>query len=202
MLFCTLGSLVGAATAAEIDSGATQIGFTLKTRWGQSLHGRFPRHHGELETLPDDHRRARLVMSARDVEIVDHPSYTAMTRGKGFFEADRFPDVEFVSDPFPARMLVEGGKLGGYLTIRGIRRHETFSIAPGECARPALDCEFVASGSVRRSDYGVDRWVLAVSDRVRFVLRLRARENAVQRDADKTPVKADALAAGRAERGP
>jgi hypothetical protein len=31
---------------------------------------------------------------------------------------------------------------------------------------------------VRRSDYGVDRWMFAVSDAVRFQLRLRQRDTA------------------------
>lgn len=184
---CALGSLLAEAVAAEIDTEHTRIGFTLKTRWGQSLRGQFPRYRGELERLDDGRLRARVTMSAREVEIVGHPSYTEMTRGKGFFEAERYPEVEFVSDPFPPRLLIEGGKLGGHLTLRGIRRHETFNIAEAECARPARDCDAVATGTVRRSGYGVDRWVLAVSDYVRFVLRLRVREDAA--DADAFPVR-------------
>ena len=58
-----------------------------------------------------------------------------------------------------------------------MRRRETFTVAPATCDRPAQDCDVVAGGSVRRTDYGVDRWVLAVSDIVRFDLRLRLRED-------------------------
>ncbi len=181
-LFCCLliaaGTLAGstAAQAADIDPQHTRIGFTLKTRWGQVLNGRFPRYSGRIETLDDGRSRVRLQMSARDVEIVGYPSYTGMTRGEGFFEADRFPDVEFVSDPYAPALIADGGKLTGELTIRDVKRRETFIILKSECARPAYDCDVLASGSVRRTDYGVDRWILAVSDHVRFVLRLRVRE--------------------------
>lgn len=164
------------AEAADIDPAHTRIGFTLKTRWGQGLQGRFPRFDGHIETLDDGRYRVHLRMSAREVEIVGHPNYTGMTRGEGFFEADRFPDVTFVSDTYASALIADGGKLTGALTIRDVTRRETFIILKSECARPAYDCDVLASGSVRRTDYGVDRWILAVSDHVRFVLRLRVRE--------------------------
>jgi polyisoprenoid-binding protein YceI len=174
---CALLAAAQACPAAEIDPATTRIGFTLKTRWGQVLQGRFPKYSGEVDTLEDGRYRVRLRLSARDIEIVGHPSYTGMTRGDGFFQADRFPEVTFVSDPYAPALLDSGGKLAGQLTIRDVQRRETFVIAPGGCARPGEDCDVVASGSVRRTDYGVDRWVFAVSDLVRFTLRLRVRED-------------------------
>lgn len=172
LLLLPLAATVAAQTRA-VDPAHTRIGFTLKTRWGQVLQGRFPRYSGEIETLDDGRRRVRLRMSAREVEIVGHPNYTGMTRGRGFFEADRFPEVVFVSDPYPPELVVEGGRLGGELSIRDVRRREIFVVEPGACARPAHECDVIANGSVRRSDYGVDRWIFAVSDHVRFNLRLR-----------------------------
>lgn len=173
---CALLAAAHGAAAAEIDPATTRIGFTLKTRWGQVLRGRFPTYTGQIEALGDGRHRVRLVLSARDIEIVGHPNYTGMTRGDGFFQADRYPQVSFVSDPYPLSLLEAGGRLGGELTIRDVRRRETFTVVPATCDRPARDCDVVAGGSVRRSDYGVDRWVFAVSDIVRFDLRLRLRE--------------------------
>ena len=78
-----------------------------------------------------------------------------------------------MSEPYPSALIAQGGKLAGELTIRDVSRRETFVIEPSTCARPAYDCDVVANGSVRRTDYGVDRWIFAVSDHVRFTLRLR-----------------------------
>lgn len=167
-----------AAPPEEIDPQFTRIGFTLKTRWGQVLEGRFPRYEGRIEALPDGRRRVRLKMSAQDIEIVEHPNYTGFTRGEGFFEADRFPVVEFVSEPYSFALIERGGPLAGQLTIRNVSRRETFVIEPSTCARASVDCDVIAGGAVRRSDYGVDRWIFAVSDIVRFTLRLRVREAA------------------------
>lgn len=165
-----------AASAAEIDTQHTRIGFTLKTRWGQVLRGRFPRYEGRIEAQEDGRDRVRLRMATREIEIVGHPSYTTITRGDGFFEADRFPEIEFVSEPYGRQLVVDGGTLRGDLRIRDVTRRESFTIEPAGCARPGLDCDVVASGTVRRRDYGVDRWMFAVSDVVRFQLRLRVRE--------------------------
>jgi polyisoprenoid-binding protein YceI len=166
------------ARAADIDPEHSRIGFLLKTRWGQALEGRFPVFRGEVESLAEGRRRVRLVLSAREVEIVDHPAYTRITRGRGFFDAERFPDVAFVSRPYAEPLTREGGRMVGTLTIRGVSRQETFHIAPSACARPGLDCDVVASGDVRRSDYGMGRWGIALADEVRFSLRIRTRESA------------------------
>jgi polyisoprenoid-binding protein YceI len=161
--------------AAGIDASASRIGFALKTRWGQGLEGRFPVFRGEVEALPGQRHRVRLLLSAREVEIVDHPAYTKHTRGRGFFDAERFPEVAFISQPYPSTLLQSGGALAGILSIRGVSRSETFQIEPASCGRPGLDCDIVAQGDVRRSDYGMGRWGLALADEVRFSLRIRTR---------------------------
>lgn len=165
----------GAACAAAIDPASSHIGFSLKTRWGQTLEGHFPRYAGEVATLDDGRHQVRLRLSARDVEILGNPTYTRITRGRGFFEAERYPVVEFVSEPYPPALTRDGGALGGLLTIRGVRHHETFTVAPATCARAAVECDVVASGAIDRNDYGVSRWGLVLSNKVVFHLRVRVR---------------------------
>ena len=163
-----------AAKPVEIDTAQSRIGFTLKTRWGQSLDGRFPQWRGEIVPA-GDRRQVRLKLPTADVEILGHPQYSKITRGKGFFDADQHPYVEFVSDPYDEALLHEGGLLAGALTIRGVRRREVFTLQPSACKRPAVDCDVVASGIVYRADYAMDRWGFALSDRVVFDLHIRTR---------------------------
>lgn len=165
------------ADTRRIDSAQSQVGFTLRTRWGQTLEGRFPVYEGEISALDDGRRRVRLTLSAREVEIVDHRNYTRLTRGKGFFDAERYPEVVFVSEPYGDELTRNGGALAGALTIRGVRRHEVFTVEPSACAHPAQDCAVIASGTVQRSDYGVDRWSFALSESVRFSLRIWIHRN-------------------------
>jgi polyisoprenoid-binding protein YceI len=167
--------LAACALAVEIDPVASQIGFTLHTRWGQALQGSFPDARGTVDELPDGRHQVRLQLSTRTVEILGHPSYTRLTRGSGFFDAERFPRIDFVPDAYPSQLLRSGGELPGMLTIRDVRRREVFTILPASCEHPARECDVIASGSIHRGDFGMDRWNFAVSDRVLFSLRVRVR---------------------------
>lgn len=164
------------ASAAEIDPVASRIGFTLKTRWGQTLQGRFPDTQGEVAERGDGRHQVRLRLASNTVEILDHPGYTRMTRGSGFFDATDYPHVDFLSDPYPPELLRHGGAMPGMLTIRGVRHREAFTIQPAQCERPARDCDVIASGSIHRTDYGINRWNFALSDSVHFSLRVRVRD--------------------------
>ncbi|MEO6138275.1 MAG: YceI family protein [Luteimonas sp.] len=166
------------ASATRIDPVASHIGFTLKTRWGQVLEGRFPDAQGDVEELRDGRHQVRLQLATRTVEILGHDAYTRLTRGNGFFDAAEYPWVQFVSDAYSPDLLREGGALQGVLTIRNVRRREVFTISPSRCAKPGRQCDVIASGDIRRQDYGVDRWNFALSDKVRFTLRVRVSEDA------------------------
>ena len=164
-----------ASRAQEFDRAHSRIGFELQTRWGQRLEGVFPDYDGDVEVLPDGRHRVSMTLRTASVEIVDHPGYTGFSRSDAFFDAARYPEIRFVSDPYPVSLLRSGGALHGELEMRGVRRRQAFVITPtpADCLRPAYDCDLQVAGSVRRADYGIDAWQIAVRDRVRFVLRVR-----------------------------
>jgi polyisoprenoid-binding protein YceI len=174
-----LGALLSAPVLAQgrndFDPANTRLGFELRTRWGQVLDGVFRQYEGSVEHLPDGRQQVRLRMYTRDVEITDHPRYSDWARSEKFFDADRYPVVTFTSKPYDPMLLYDGGKLEGELSIKGISRPRSLDVAPATCQRPAVGCDVVATGAVRRSDYDMDDWMLAVSDRVVFVLRARIR---------------------------
>lgn len=173
VLVMSLGTAL--AMAAEIDPVASRIGFTLTTRWGQSLQGGFPDAHGEIAELDNGRQQVRLQLSTSTVEILDHTSYTRLTRGSGFFDAAHYPQMVFISDAYAPALLRTGGPLPGALTIRGVHHREVFTVSPATCAQPARACDVIAGGSIHRSHYGMDRWNFALSDQVRFSLRVRVR---------------------------
>ncbi|WP_454832795.1 YceI family protein [Pseudoxanthomonas wuyuanensis] len=181
---CGLGLLSAvplvSASEANFDTTHTRLGFELRTRWGQKLEGVFPRYEGEVRVLPDGSQQVLLRMFTSDVEIIGHPRYTEWARSSKFFESERYPLVMFVSKPYDGELLRQGGPLHGNLMIRGISRPETLTVAPSTCARPAWDCDVVATGAVRRSDYDMDDWKLAVNERVVFVLRARVQDGSGQ----------------------
>lgn len=162
------------ASARALDTTRSEIGFTLRTRWGQALHGRFPRWSGVIETLPAGAHQVHLSLATDEVEIDGSRTYTRLARGPGLFDAGHHPEVVFVSEPYGPALLREGGDLGGVLSIRGVSRPERFRIEPADCERPAIDCDVIGQGDIRRSRYAMEGYGYAVADRVRFTLRIRA----------------------------
>lgn len=167
--------LAGPAGAQALDTARSRIGFELTTRWGQPITGYFQRQEGEVLVLPDGRHEVRIRLAAGSLEVQGSRRYTRFARGERFLDAQAHPWVEFRSDPYDAALVRGGGGLPGVLTMRGVSRRETFVVAPATCARPALDCDVVASGNVLRTDYGLESWRWALTDDVRFHLRVRLR---------------------------
>lgn len=160
----------------RIDPVRSRFGFELRTRWGQRVSGAFPRYDGEVVRLPDGRQQVRIRLATADVVVAGSERYTALARGENFFDAQRYPMIEFVSEPHPRRLARDGGRLRGVLTLHGVRRHETFVLQPAGCADPGVGCDVVASGVVSRDDYGLDGWRFALANPVRFDLRLRLQD--------------------------
>ncbi|WP_369981590.1 YceI family protein [Xanthomonas bundabergensis] len=155
------------------DPAQSRFGFEIRTRFGQRIEGFFPRFEGTVEMLPDGRHQVRLRLFTAYVQIPGKPRYTGWMRGEDFFDAARFPTVSFDSQPFSPELLTTGGALVGTLSIRGVGHTETLTMMPAGCSRPGYDCDVISRGTVLRGRYGMDKWDLALSDRVTFVLRAR-----------------------------
>ena len=167
--------LAWALGAMQIDP-ASRAEFTLQTRWNQTLQGRFPQVEGRVDVDEAGRHRTYFKLDAGLVEIVGSPRYSRLARGPRFFDAARHPHIEFASDPYPAALLRDGGALDGELRLHGVQRRERFIVLPSRCDRPGIDCDIVAHGTVRRSDYGLNSWQMALRESVVFTLRVRTRE--------------------------
>jgi len=84
----------------QLDVVRSQIGFEVRTRFGQRIEGVFPRFEGRIEVLSDGRHQVHLKMFTRTVEIPGKDRYTGWMRGPEFFDAGRYPFVEFDSLPY------------------------------------------------------------------------------------------------------
>lgn len=175
MLLCvTFGSALPAFVSAQaLDPTYSRFGFELRMRWGQVIDGNFPRFEGEVVDLADGRRQVRIRLATASVEVDGSERYTRFARGERFLDAARHPWVEFQSEPYSGELVRAGGPLRGTLSLRGITRQETFVLMPSDCPRPALDCDVIAQGTISRADYGLQSWRWALTDAVRFNLRVR-----------------------------
>lgn len=162
-----------ALSSRAFDPQYTRFGFELRTRWGQRVSGMFPQYEGEVTKLADGRHRVRIVLRTDGVVVAGSDRYTALARGPSFFDAQRYPYIEFVSDPHPDTLIRTGGRMRGRLSMHGVTRMETFYLSDAACENPGTDCDVVASGSISREDYELDGWQFALVDRVRFTLRVR-----------------------------
>jgi len=162
--------------ALPFDPEHTKFGFQLRTRWGQRRRGNFPAYQGEVRRYPDGRRDVRLVLDSSRMQIAGHRRYTQWARGPEFFDAARFPTIEFVSETYDEEKLHEGGALHGTLLLRGISRPVRFVLEPATCDAPGTGCDVVASGEVERKDFGMDAWMVTVDNDVRFQMRVRTAE--------------------------
>ena len=161
------------AQSIPFDTQRSRLGFEIHTRLGQRIEGVFPRFEGWISVLPDGRHQVHLRLFTQYVEIPGRPRYTGWMRGEDFFDAQRHPLVEFDSVPIPADLVHSGGPVQGMLNIKGVTFAETLHLAKPECARPGYDCDVTSRGTVLRGRYGMDKWQLALSDKVTFVLHTR-----------------------------
>jgi polyisoprenoid-binding protein YceI len=86
-----------------------------------------------------------------------------------FFHAEKYPHITFTTHSY-IPLDESSGDLTGFITIRGITKTIGLSVTiNGAMEHPMMNTPvigFSASGSLKRSDFGLDRFVPMVADRV------------------------------------
>lgn len=142
--------------------------------------GRFNRTEGKVTV--DREARTGTVDVTIDAGSLDtgHEKLEAHLRGDEFFDVAKHPTITFKGTGF----LFEGDKLksvSGDLTIMGKSRPVTLEAAMFNCAphpmnkRPMCGGEFVAK--VKRSEWGLTRFIPAVSDETTLRIPVEARKD-------------------------
>lgn len=151
----------------ELDAARSRAVFEVKVLYFIGLHGEFGSVHG---TLNVDRARDVAVVDAtidtNDVHMRNHV-YENWVKSPEFFDATHFPQIHFISAEFPLQRLTHGGSIIGTLTIRGFSKSATFAIDPAACADPLRGvCALAATGTIRRSEFGMRSRRGTLSDKV------------------------------------
>lgn len=173
LLAAILAPFAAPAADYRIDNARSHAEFYVRLLWVRRIAGRFTHIEGEVNLNPL--RDTAVVQATVDVDSV------AMTSARlrrwvldpEFFDARRFPTIQFVSAPLPVRALDQGGPLPGWLTLRGVTRPVEFRLEPGHCTlRRNTTCQIEVRGQIQRSDYGMTGHSTAVSDTVELGLNI------------------------------
>jgi len=114
-----------------------------------------------------------------------------------FFHAEKYPHITFASSSY-VPLNESTGELRGFITIRGITKPIVFAVTiNGAMQHPMLDKPVIgvsASGSLRRSDFGLDRFVPTVADEVTIDIEAEFLQGSNEGSAAAARIAADAVA--------
>lgn len=131
---------------------------------------RATRVDGELELDADDIGNSMTRIAVRADSIRSNTGYfDKELASPKFFNASKYPHMTFIGDDYTS---IDGsrGTLSGQITIRGITMPLTLDVTiNGAMVNPISKVPTIgisASGSLARSDFGLDRFIPAVADKV------------------------------------
>ncbi|HVF35745.1 MAG TPA: YceI family protein [Candidatus Saccharimonadia bacterium] len=181
-----LGSLVVALAAAaapeptryRYDPVHTQVMFVADHLGFSRPVGRFTRVDGVLAFDPDDWSTARCEATiAVDSLWLGDAVWEKKVLSDAFLDASRHPTMRFECER-AERIDAKRGRLFGALTIRGVTRPVELELRVNRIGRHTFSLAYVAgfsaTGTIRRSDYGITRMLPAVGDEIEIRLEVEA----------------------------
>lgn len=142
-----------------IDPAHSEIHFKIKHLAISTVTGVFKIFEGTLETNHDyfENANIHLIIDAYSIDTnnIDRDEHL---KSAAFFNADRFPKVEFQSTGF---IKVEGDqyKLMGELTLKGIKKVIVLDVQFGGQAKDGFGVSkagFEISGEIDRKEFGLE----------------------------------------------
>ena len=144
--------------AWKIDEAHSGIHFTVSHLVVAKVRGRFTRWSAELLMDEEDVSRSSVAVTIEAASLeTGHPKRDADLRSPMFFDAERFPLLQFRS-----RRVEPAGKHGlrvtGELTIRDVTREVVLDVAHGgyiDDPWGGRRVGYTASASIQRGDFGM-----------------------------------------------
>lgn len=157
----------------NLDAHRSTFTFRVGKFYGDAVAGEFTKAEGFLMRNARGERMVVIDLDADGIDVAESRMLTRIAKSDSFFGAAKFPNILFESDWHDPDVLVSGGSVQGNVTIRGIKRLETFRITPAKCSRPGIDCDVEAKGSVNRRAYGIGSMSHVLAPEVELTLKVR-----------------------------
>ena len=186
LLLCLLGTGAGAADRYNIDQTNGTIRFEVENLGLFSSHGEFRRWDGTL-TIDQDHPEDSKVdvnIQAGSV-VMPWADGADLLRSPPFFDVAEHPAAHFTSDAI-SQIAANHYAIHGVLSLRGKSQPQTFDAKlVDRHVDPVLKTEiadFLVSGTLNRSMFGMTSDRVLISDAVAVVIRFRLRLGEALRD--------------------
>jgi polyisoprenoid-binding protein YceI len=180
MLLSALATSTFASDSYTIDSAYSRAHFDI-TRLGFSAQrGSFNKTSGKV--VLDLDRKAGSVAFTIDTRSIDMGSaaWTAHLSDPGLFNVKKYPAMTFKSD----KLIFDGERViaaEGQFTMIGVTKPLRIEVTNFLCGRSPVDnrqmCSGNISASIRRSDFGLTKYIPVVSDEVAISVPVDAYKN-------------------------
>lgn len=173
---CGANSAV-AADSYTLDSSHSFPRFTINHFGFSTHHGQFNKTAGKL-VLDRTAKTGSLEVTVQTASIgTGDPKLEDHLRSPDFFNVEKFPTMVFKAKTIKFNGDVPASA-EGELTLLGVTKPLTLAISKVVCAQHPFykkeDCGAEASGKLKRSDFGMTKYVPAVGDEVTLIIQVEA----------------------------
>lgn len=182
-LFAASSTLAMAAAAADtytVDSDYSVAQFEIERLGFASQSGRFKRTSGKITLdLPAHKGSVDFAIDTRSLEM-GPPAWSSHLSDEGLFNVKKYPTMNFKSD----KLIFDGDKVvaaEGQFTMVGVTRPLKITVSRFNCGIRPIDKRDVCSGNIsahlKRSEFGLTKYIPAVSDEVNISVPVDAYKN-------------------------
>jgi polyisoprenoid-binding protein YceI len=165
---------LGAPADYQLNKDHTDVTFTIDHLGFSLKHGWFRDISGVLNIDPNTPESAKLDVTLKSASVdTNHAQRDKDISGAGWLDVAQFPDIRFVSTKV-ARIGADAADVTGDLTLHGVTKPVTLHVKLNKSApspftgQPTLG--FAATGSLKRSDYGMTQFLPQIGDEVNIAI--------------------------------
>jgi len=166
-----------AADSYTIDSRHTWPVFEINHMGFSTQRGRFNKSSGKI-TLDTATKKGSVDITIETASLdMGFDKWDEHMKSEDFFNAEFYPAMHFISD----KLVFDGDKVvaaEGSFTLLGVTRPLTLTVSNFRCAphpmlkKPACGADITAT--LKRSEFGMTKYVPAVSDEVKIFVPVEA----------------------------
>ena len=160
------------ATEFTLDPARTLVSFEMRSL-GTTQRGEFDRAAGTV-TLDSSEQRGELdiVIDARSLRAGTEAT-AKFVRGPAMLNTAAHPEIAYRAQHI---VFADGRpiRIDGELTLLGVTRAVALDVSSYRCEQLDQRCMIVASASVKRSAFGMTRYLMFASDDVKLAIRAEA----------------------------
>jgi len=176
----TLAMPALAADNYTIDPDFSMASFDIARVGFSSQSGRFNKTSGKVVLdLPAKTGSVDFTIFTKSIDM-GSAAWTSHLSDPGLFNVKKFPTMNFKSD----KLIFEGNKVvaaEGQFTMLGVTKPLKLTVSNFQCGVSPTDKRQVCSGNIladlKRSDFGLTKYIPAVSDEVRISVSVDAYRN-------------------------